>query len=567
MFEGQQSREAEDLTLSAIWRDSVGVAPVMALAAEPLTGRTPGQLLELLSGWERQAAWIAARQTQLIAMFAQQTRAEYAASRRDAEERGRPVVFSEQDVENDIEAEVGVALRLSSRAAGARVTTAQALCGRLSATHDALAAGQISYWHAAAIEQETRHLTDQAAQAVEAKVLARAGDNTVAGLRRRLRRAAAIVTPNSDADRAREAKAAREVTFTPQQDGMASLTAFGPAPDLQAVFDVLDILAGRTPASDARPMAARRFDALVDAVLGRAESAHCPDAPRTQARVHVTMDLPTLLGLRNNPAELHGYGPLPAPLARALAADNGWQRLIHDPITGAPLDLGRTPATPAPRSPTGSAPATKPAASPAAIAPPPAATLTIGLKISTAAAATKPTSPPCARNTTGSKTPAGATSSITTGSPGRVRTASPTPGTCPNPTCASHPTCKPSATWTPTIAPQSTSPTTNPRITSCRPENSNPSNSNPVSSNPQNPASRNSNRPPANHHVGIARTPLLGIRTPPGPRSTRVRAAHVGGRRLIHRIAEVLLAAMQRMSVRRSAPRLGVPVYTGGALL
>jgi hypothetical protein len=341
MFEEEQSGRAEEQSLSSVWRESVGVAPVMALAAEPLTGRTPGQLLELLAGWERQAAWLAARQTQLIAMFAQQTRAEYAASRRDAEERGLPVVFSEQDVENDIEAEVGVALRLSSRAAAARVTTAQALCGRLSATHDALAAGQISYWHAAAIEQETRHLTDQAAQAVEAKVLPRAGDNTVAGLRRRLRRAASIVTPNSDADRAREAKAAREVTFTPEPDGMASLTAFGPAPDLQAVFDVLDILAGRAPASDTRPMAARRFDALVDAVLGRAESAHCPDAPRTQARVHVTMDLPTLLGLRNNPAELHGYGPLPAPLARALAADNGLQRLIHDPITGAPLDLGR----------------------------------------------------------------------------------------------------------------------------------------------------------------------------------------------------------------------------------
>ena len=32
---------------------------------------------------------------------------------------------------------------------------------------------------------------------------------------------------------------------------------------------------------------------------------------------------------------------MPAPLARALAADNGWQRLITDPVTGAPLDLGR----------------------------------------------------------------------------------------------------------------------------------------------------------------------------------------------------------------------------------
>jgi hypothetical protein len=52
--------------------------------------------------------------------------------------------------------------------------------------------------------------------------------------------------------------------------------------------------------------------------------------------------LETLLGLRDNPAELHGYGPLPANLARLLATDADWQRFIHDPLTGAPVDLGRT---------------------------------------------------------------------------------------------------------------------------------------------------------------------------------------------------------------------------------
>ena len=57
--------------------------------------------------------------------------------------------------------------------------------------------------------------------------------------------------------------------------------------------------------------------------------------------VNVTMDLPTLLGLRDNPAELPGYGALPPSIARGLAADAAWRRLIHEPTSGALLDLGR----------------------------------------------------------------------------------------------------------------------------------------------------------------------------------------------------------------------------------
>ncbi|MCW2545826.1 MAG: hypothetical protein JWN96_286, partial [Mycobacterium sp.] len=37
-----------------------------------------------------------------------------------------------------------------------------------------------------------------------------------------------------------------------------------------------------------------------------------------------------------------GYGPIPAPLARSLAADGKWRRLICDPLTGALIDLGTT---------------------------------------------------------------------------------------------------------------------------------------------------------------------------------------------------------------------------------
>ena len=56
----------------------------------------------------------------------------------------------------------------------------------------------------------------------------------------------------------------------------------------------------------------------------------------------MTVDLPTLLGLQDNPAELAGYGPIPADLARTLAADGRWRRMILEPQTGDLLDLGHS---------------------------------------------------------------------------------------------------------------------------------------------------------------------------------------------------------------------------------
>ena len=62
---------------------------------------------------------------------------------------------------------------------------------------------------------------------------------------------------------------------------------------------------------------------------------------RKPISINVTIDLPTLLGIDENPAQLTGYGPIPASLARELAADGNWQRFITDPRSGELLDLGR----------------------------------------------------------------------------------------------------------------------------------------------------------------------------------------------------------------------------------
>jgi HNH endonuclease len=60
--------------------------------------------------------------------------------------------------------------------------------------------------------------------------------------------------------------------------------------------------------------------------------------------IQVTVALSTLLGCDEQPGELAGHGPIPATLARHIAADptGTWRRLITDPATGALLDHNTT---------------------------------------------------------------------------------------------------------------------------------------------------------------------------------------------------------------------------------
>jgi hypothetical protein len=60
-----------------------------------------------------------------------------------------------------------------------------------------------------------------------------------------------------------------------------------------------------------------------------------------RADVRVTIGWDVLAGLSQRPAELEGHGPIPAVLARRLAADPDatWRRLITDPVTGTATHL------------------------------------------------------------------------------------------------------------------------------------------------------------------------------------------------------------------------------------
>jgi hypothetical protein len=168
---------------------------------------------------------------------------------------------------------------------------------------------------------------------------------TVAEFRRAVARAVAAADPRAAAEEHADAAARRRVALYPAPAGMATVVADLPAADARTVWLALDAIArAAKPAGAAADpgVDARRADALTALCASALADPALPRQHRRPAAVQLVVDLPTLLGLAQHPAELVGYGPLPASAARAMAADATWQRLVVEPVTGHLLDAGTT---------------------------------------------------------------------------------------------------------------------------------------------------------------------------------------------------------------------------------
>ncbi|WP_239311928.1 HNH endonuclease signature motif containing protein [Frankia sp. Cj3] len=233
--------------------------------------------------------------------------------------------------------EVAAELNLSYNAAATQLALAHAVTHRLPATLAALAAGILDLGRVRAVADATEPLSDAHAAAVEARVLAHGGRASHAAFRQALRRAVLAIDPDGATQRHELQRRGRRVGLQPLEEGMAELSAFLAAPDAQAAYQRIDALARRAgDAQDVRSMDERRADVLTDILLGR----HRDDDP-VRVEVGVLIPLGTLAGLADTPGELAGYGPIPAGLARDLAANATWRRLLTDPVDGHVVDVGR----------------------------------------------------------------------------------------------------------------------------------------------------------------------------------------------------------------------------------
>jgi hypothetical protein len=361
--EDRPSGPAEPVRWSEYVPDGL-LADMLAHPADTGPEHREFESLERIGAWERVIAWAQAGQLRAIDSFM-----------RGAEARNAALGASTSQAQDSAVAEVGLMLRVSARTASCRVDDAWSLCHRLPATLVALEQGRITLSKARILHAETANLPDERTAEVEQQVLVKAHRQTPGQLRVATRRAVLSTDPAAVRKRAQQARRDRGVQMWPEPDGMATLSAYLPAADAVGVFVVLDDHARRAGSpGDERTMDARRGDALVDLVLGptgycsagtKAAQEHTNKTDQAVAAagtgglagcrcqcglcrrgggvdVKVTIPYTVLLGADDLPGDLAGYGPIPAAVARDLAAAGTWRRILTDPASGRPVDYGTT---------------------------------------------------------------------------------------------------------------------------------------------------------------------------------------------------------------------------------
>ena len=224
-------------------------------------------LVEAIVGFDRLTSWAQARQARLL---------DELASRRPADRA--PVSARWACVGSEYAPdEVGVALRLSRGSACARIGLARRLLATLPDTFALWESGLVDTAKARAVDDATVVLSDEHARKVQAAVLPKAPELTLAQLKAALARAVLAADPQGAEERHREARRDRRVVVTAEADGMGTLWAMLTATDAVGAFTWLTRLARGLGADDPRSMDARRADILAALLNGRLVTDPDPD--------------------------------------------------------------------------------------------------------------------------------------------------------------------------------------------------------------------------------------------------------------------------------------------------
>ena len=370
MREALQEVVSEEIDSVATLLRALPSAAVLAKLAAIDPAHLPlASRIDYLEALERQTSWLQALMQRAIIAVAGRT----------ASESDDPIYGIDEAERED----VSTALRLSPASAQHKIDIARALTNFLPNTCSALATGEISTAHATAIAREAasalnKGLPESVIFNLEERAISYSEFHTPSQVGSLVRKVIATSTPQEFEETVADAREMRRVNCFNDFDGMSTIVALLPAHEAQVVMSAIEAfilregsecadcratskanplndlnlicthVAGAAGAGagaakrDLRNKDMKRADALAEIASRFLASTIEEVTPhRRPLTVNVTIDLPTLLGLAENPGELAGYGPIPASVAREIASDAKWKRFITEPITGNLLDFGR----------------------------------------------------------------------------------------------------------------------------------------------------------------------------------------------------------------------------------
>lgn len=259
-------------------------------------------LVELIAELERVKSAAAAGQARAAAALDAARRAAEACAGVPAERRGRGVAR-----------EIALARRDSPARGGRHLGFAKALVHEMPHTLAALENGLLSEWRATLIVRESACLSVEDRRALDAELcgdpanLDGMGDARVAAAAKSI---AYRLDPHAVVERAAKAETERTVTIRPAPDTMTYVTALLPVAQGVSVYAALRREADTC--CDGRSRGQVMADTLVERVTGRAAATATPIA------VNLVLTDETLLAGSSAPADISGYGPIPAAVARGL---------------------------------------------------------------------------------------------------------------------------------------------------------------------------------------------------------------------------------------------------------
>ncbi|MFI7589550.1 DUF222 domain-containing protein [Spongisporangium articulatum] len=260
--------------------------------------------LRLLGALEKLASAVAAAQVRAAAAYDDSARARRLA-KGQPDDRARRAVTSE----------IAGALHVSPHKAGRLLGVARCLVDELPQTLAALERGETTHWRATLVVRETALLSKESRAIVDEQLAPRLGLLGDGAVEREARRIAQRLEPGLAWKQAQKATVQRRVTIRPAPDCMTVVTAHLPVAEGVAVFAALSQAADSAAVDpdDHRSRGQVMADTLASRVLGTSQAANVP------VEVQLVISDQALTGACDEPAHVHGYGPIPAPLARALA--------------------------------------------------------------------------------------------------------------------------------------------------------------------------------------------------------------------------------------------------------